>query len=178
MKESTEYKLSDFGLSKLKSKISKRNLCGSPLYMSPELFKIDSKLSEIENKKVDIWALGILAYELFFGKRPFEAFSIEELSQMHENGFYYIDLQSTKNKKISKEFFEFLNKCLQKDPKKRANVLDLKNGRFLNMDAESSDKMDELQFEKYFGIKRNNNSSLFEISINIDYDEEIKKKTK
>ena len=176
LKESTEYKLSDFGLSKLKSEIYKRNLCGSPLYMSPELFKIDSKLSDIENKKVDIWALGILAYELFFGKRPFEAFSIEELSSMHERGFYYIDLESTKDKKISKEFFKFLNRCLQKDPKKRANVLELKKSDFLNMDVDSSDKMDQTQFEKYLGIKRKNNSSLFKISINLDYDEEFAKR--
>ena len=176
LKESTEYKLSDFGLSKLKSEIYKRNLCGSPLYMSPELFKIDSKLSDIENKKVDIWALGILAYELFFGKRPFEAFSIEELSQMHERGFYFIDLESTKEKKISKEFFKFLNRCLQKDPKKRANVLELKKGDFLNMDVDSSDKMDQAQFEKYLGIKTKNNSSLFQISINLDYDEEFTKR--
>ena len=118
LKDSTEYKLSDFGLSKIREKITKRNLCGSPLYMSPELFRPETKLSDIENKQVDIWALGVLAYELFFGKRPFEAFSIEELSKMYDRGTFEIDLESTKDKTISKQFFNFLNMCLQKDPKK------------------------------------------------------------
>ena len=106
--------------------------------MSPELFKIDSNLTDIENRKLDIWALGILAYELFFGKRPFEAFSLDELSQMFDRGIYFIDLNLTKEKKISKEFFIFLNKCLQKDPINRANILELKECDFLNFNIDLS----------------------------------------
>ena len=175
LKESTEYKLSDFGLSKLKSDIKKRNLCGSPLYMSPELFKLDSTLSEIENKAVDIWALGILTYELYFGKRPFEAFSIEELSQMYEKGTYIINLRELKDKKISKELFFFMNKCLQKVPEKRANVYELRNGDFLNYDVTSSDKMGEMELRNFLkGIVEVDLNGNFILNINKDYEEEIK----
>ena len=179
LKDSTEYKLSDFGLSKLKNEIKKRNLCGSPLYMSPELFKTDSNLTDIENRKLDIWALGVLAYELFFGKRPFEAFSLEELSQMYERGLYQIDLSCTKEKKISKEFFLFLNKCLQKDPEKRANVLELKKSDFLNLNVDFLDKMNQTEFKAYLKgtvrTKNNQDGTIFYISINKNYAEEIKK---
>jgi serine/threonine protein kinase len=177
LKESTEFKLSDFGLSKAKSEIKKRNLAGSPLYMSPELFKLDSKLSEIENKKVDIWALGVLTYELFFGKRPFEAFSIDELSRMYEQGTYVINLrvEDKKNQKISKELFFFINRCLQKDPQKRANVYELRNGDFLNYDVISSEKMGETELEEYLnGIAKKEDSGNFILNINKDYAEEIK----
>ena len=177
LKNSTEYKLSDFGLSKLKNDIKKRNLCGSPLYMSPELFKTDSQISDIENRKVDIWALGILAYELFFGKRPFEAFSLDELSDMFDRGIYFIDLNLTKEKKISKEFFIFLNKCLQKDPKNRANILDLKKCDFLNLNIDFLEKMDSSQFETFLNDKvkknRKENKVIFHINISKDYSKEL-----
>ena len=177
LKNSTEYKLSDFGLSKLKNDIKKRNLCGSPLYMSPELFKTDSQISDIENRKVDIWALGILAYELFFGKRPFEAFSLDELSDMFDRGIYFIDLNLTKEKKISKEFFIFLNKCLQKDPKNRANILDLKKCDFLNLNIDFLEKMDSSQFKTFLNdkvkINRKENKTIFHINISKDYSKEL-----
>ena len=138
--ERTEYKLSDFGLSKLSNDIKERNLSGSPLYMSPESFDPDSKIIVIENDIIDIWSLGVLAFELFFGRRPFEAFSIEQLQAMYKNGEYYIDLEGGK---ISKQFFSFLHMCLQKDPKNRATVRKLKDSKFINDDEDSFSKLDE-----------------------------------
>ena len=147
--------------------------------MSPELIKINSNLTDIENRKIDIWSLGVLAYELFFGKRPFEAFSLEELSQMYERGIYLINLNWTKEKKISKEFFLFLNMCLQKDPEKRANVLDLKKCDFLNLNVDYLEKMDQKEFKAYLKdtvlIKENQEGTIFSISINKNYAEELEK---
>ena len=172
LKESTEYKLSNFSFATLKSEIRKRNIRGSPLYMAPELFKFDSKLSEIENKKIDIWALGVLAYELFFGKRPFEGF--EEISEMYDNDIYTINSRN-RGKRISKEFFYFLNKCLQKDPEKRANIYELLNSDFLIYDNETLEKMDEGQLRHYLeGIIDVDIQENFILYINKDYEEEIK----
>lgn len=64
-------KLCDFGLTQSmeKTHISRReNEGGSPRYMAPELF--DSKLKITE--KVDIWALGCLAVEVFTARVPHE----------------------------------------------------------------------------------------------------------
>ena len=41
--------------------------CGTPLYVSPELLKRKNY-----NNKIDVWSVGILTYELLFGKVPFE----------------------------------------------------------------------------------------------------------
>ena len=139
--KNAQYKLSDFGLSKLKDETIDKNLCGSPLYMSPELFNPDPSFRTIENFKVDIWAVGVLAFEMFFGRRPFEAYSIDELSRMYKKEEYFIDLEG----KISKEFFCFLNMCLQKDPKKRANVNQLSNSNFINRTFDSFEVMDKKQ---------------------------------
>ena len=170
LKEETEYKLSDFGLSKITNEIYKRNLSGSPLYMSPELFNPNSKLTAIENYKVDIWALGVLAFELFFGRRPFEAFSIEELSNMYKKGDYYIKL----NGKISKEFFCFLNMCLQRDPNKRADINKLQNSDFIIHDEETFNMMDEKELLESLGKlgKVDNNKNIILKTYEIYFEDE------
>lgn len=40
--------------------------CGTPLYLSPELLNGDKY-----DEKVDLWALGVLAFELHLGSSPF-----------------------------------------------------------------------------------------------------------
>ena len=121
--------------------------------------------------------MGVLTYELFFGKRPFEAFSIDELSRMYEQGTYVINLRvkNPKNQKITKELFYFINRCLQKDPQKRSNIYELRNGDFLNYDVISSEKMGETELEKYLdGIAKKDKFGNFILNINKDYAEEIK----
>eukprot|EP00927_Polykrikos_kofoidii_P013848 TRINITY_DN16020_c0_g2_i1.p1 TRINITY_DN16020_c0_g2~~TRINITY_DN16020_c0_g2_i1.p1 ORF type:complete len:991 (+),score=146.56 TRINITY_DN16020_c0_g2_i1:137-3109(+) len=64
-------KLCDFGLTQSmeKTHISRRdNEGGSPRYMAPELFDSRGKITE----KVDVWALGCLALEVFSGRVPHE----------------------------------------------------------------------------------------------------------
>lgn len=62
--------IADFGLSTQIEGGSEHilTICGTPLYSSPELLK---KLGY--SYKVDIWALGILAYELLTGRTPFHS---------------------------------------------------------------------------------------------------------
>jgi len=43
-------------------------ICGSPLNMAPELLGF-SKYDD----SVDIWALGVIIYEMVVGKKPFKA---------------------------------------------------------------------------------------------------------
>jgi hypothetical protein len=97
-----QFKLSDFGLSKLKTEINEKNLCGSPLYMAPELFDKNCNIIKIEDPKVDIWALGVMAYEMFFGNRPFQALSIPKLINIYSDGKYHIDLKYIKEKRFQK----------------------------------------------------------------------------
>ena len=62
-------KLCDFGwaVNKIKKEELRSTFCGTPLYLSPEILKGYKK-----KKKVDLWAVGILSYELFMGCSPFE----------------------------------------------------------------------------------------------------------
>ena len=51
-------------------------LCGTPDYLAPEIV-----LSQGHDKAVDFWALGVLAYELFYARTPFAHDSQGELFQ-------------------------------------------------------------------------------------------------
>ena len=51
-------------------------MCGTSEYMAPEIF-----LSQKQCKKTDVWALGILLYELYHGKAPFVGQKLELIKQ-------------------------------------------------------------------------------------------------
>jgi serine/threonine protein kinase len=115
----SKMKISDFGLSKLAEDIVDKEVSGSPLYIDPNSLENESNIETIENEKVDIWALGIIAYELFFYDLPFQPFppSIDKLKECFKKGQYTIDL--LKHKEVSKEFLMFLDMCLQREQKIR-----------------------------------------------------------
>jgi serine/threonine-protein kinase len=71
----------DFGLAGLAGQLQGDVRSGTPAYMSPE------QLAGTEvTVRSDIYSLGLLLYEIFTGKRAFEASSMIELMQMQEKG--------------------------------------------------------------------------------------------
>lgn len=70
--------LTDFGLAGLAEEITGIEVrSGTPAYMSPE--QLSGKEVTVQS---DIYSLGLVIYELFSGKRPFEANSLDELIRL------------------------------------------------------------------------------------------------
>lgn len=71
------FKIADFGLSRSVENFQTQilsSIVGSPLYMAPQVIKEDHYTS-----KCDIWSLGVIYYEMLFGKTPWPATSVKEL---------------------------------------------------------------------------------------------------
>jgi serine/threonine protein kinase len=69
-------KLGDFGISTVlqNTMAMAKTICGTPCYFSPELCN-----GRPYNNKSDIWALGVLLYEMAGGKLPFESANMKRL---------------------------------------------------------------------------------------------------
>ena len=129
-------KLSDFGLSKEIKSYNKKEVSGSPLYIDPYLFNKNVNNEDINNEKVDIWALGVVAYEMFFNDLPFLPFppKLDKLKNLLDIGEYSIDMK--KCQKISKQFLSFLNMCLQRPQKIRPLADELLQCEFITREPE------------------------------------------
>ncbi len=58
-------KICDFGWAVHSKQLRKTN-CGTPLYISPQIVRLEQYSS-----KIDVWNIGILTYELLYGTIPF-----------------------------------------------------------------------------------------------------------
>ena len=120
--ENATLKICDFGFARALSNTTLvlTSIKGTPLYMAPELVQ-----EQPYDEKVDIWALGVILYELYYGKPPFFTNSIYKLIQMIVNS------PITFPGEISPQFKSFLLEMLQKDPSKRTACSELLNHPFI-----------------------------------------------
>lgn len=119
-------KICDFGFSTiLKDHYQMMNtMCGTPLYMSPEIL-----LGNSYTMYSDIWSFGILSYEIFFGEHPYQ-----KPKNLKE---YCLIIQSPVSYPKSIEtmqIVDFLQKCLHHDPSHRLDaILLLQHPYFSNL---------------------------------------------
>jgi eukaryotic-like serine/threonine-protein kinase len=115
-------KVLDFGLAKLigshggnaptKSLTETHAATGTPPYMSPERLR-----GREVDARTDIYALGVVLYEMSTGRRPFTAEILPQLIDDILNS--PLPLPRHVNPKISTKLEEIILKCLEKDPEAR-----------------------------------------------------------
>jgi serine/threonine protein kinase len=125
--ESRRSLLTDFGIAALlasgeagqAARLTKTGeLVGNPSYMSPEQLT-GSGLSE----RSDVYAIGLLGYELLTGRGPYEADSRREMITAHiqQEPRKLSELRSDVDPRLE----EVLRRCLAKEPEHRPNAADV-----------------------------------------------------
>jgi serine/threonine protein kinase len=104
----------DFGLGGLAEEFAEEEIrAGTPAYMSPE--QIEGREQTVQS---DIYSLGLVLYELFTGKRAFEAASLNELIKLRRS-----DATPTTPTSLIKDLDpsieKIIDRCLQKNPNDR-----------------------------------------------------------
>ena len=106
-------RLTDFGVAaELEAEFAPDHVAGTPAYMAPEVLR-----GEPPTPRSDIYALGLVLYEVFSGRRAFEATSIADLREMHER-MRPADLASS-SAGVDPAVEEVIFRCLEIDPRRR-----------------------------------------------------------
>jgi len=113
-----QVKIADFGLARQSSDIERisaltlpGSVLGTPAYMSPE----QAAGKEVDHR-TDIYAMGVMAYELFTGEKPFQGSSYSEIRDQIINRD---PPRISKKAAVTAEIEALVNRMLEKDPDRR-----------------------------------------------------------
>ncbi|KAF2480694.1 kinase-like domain-containing protein [Neohortaea acidophila] len=107
-------KIADFGFARhLPQTSMAETLCGSPLYMAPEILRYEKY-----NARADLWSVGTVLYEMVVGKPPFRAPNHVDLLRRIEKTNDNIVFDN-RNMVISRGMKDLIRKLLKKSPTER-----------------------------------------------------------
>jgi tRNA A-37 threonylcarbamoyl transferase component Bud32 len=120
----SKIKVLDFGVSKADASVGAltqtKAMLGSPLYMSPEQMRSARSV----DARADVWALGVVMFELLSQRWPFEAETMPELCLRVVTD--PPNSLAALRPELPALFVDVVERCLEKDPMKRyANAAEL-----------------------------------------------------
>jgi HAMP domain-containing protein/predicted Ser/Thr protein kinase len=111
-----EVKLMDFGIARMaeahEGMTQAGLIVGTPHYMSPE--QVQGKPLD---PRSDVYSMGVLIYEMFVGRRPFESSSLTGVLTAHITEAAKPPIES--RREIGQQVNDIIMKCLAKDPRQR-----------------------------------------------------------
>ncbi|KAF2019076.1 MAP kinase [Aaosphaeria arxii CBS 175.79] len=96
-----------------------RSMTGTPMYMSPEVIR---GTSLGRHGAVDVWSLGCVILEMATGRRPWV---LDNEWAIMYNIAQGNPPQLPTSEQLSDQGIDFLNKCFERDPSKRASAVEL-----------------------------------------------------
>jgi len=114
-------KIADFGFARSLPKTSMaETLCGSPLYMAPEILRYEKY-----DAKADLWSVGTVLFEMVCGRPPFRASNHVELLRKIEQ--CEDQIRFPKDVEISRGIKDLIRGLLKKSPVERMPFEDFFN---------------------------------------------------
>lgn len=128
-------KIADFGFARfLPSTSMAETLCGSPLYMAPEILRYEKY-----NAKADLWSVGTVIYEMTVGKPPFRAANHVDLLRKIERAKDEISFPP--NLEIDERLIRLICSLLKANPMERMGFMEFFNDPLVvNDESGISDK--------------------------------------
>mmetsp|Transcript_42288 Transcript_42288/g.68123 ORF Transcript_42288/g.68123 Transcript_42288/m.68123 type:complete len:551 (+) Transcript_42288:150-1802(+) len=155
MTTSGRVKLADFGCSKImKANRLALTQCGTPYYMSPELWK-----NQPYGKSSDVWSLGCILYHMATNRPPFDGYNMKDLA----NKIMYGRSPRLPKGKYSVDMNLMIKKMLEKTPSHRPSVAgilasDACKSRMFMLRDEDREKESDSKFELIGTIKLPSNN--------------------
>lgn len=130
MNSRNQVKIADFGVSRILSQTMDpcNSAVGTIAYMSPERINTDLNHGKYDGYAGDIWSFGVSILEFYVGHFPFAAGSGDWASLMCA---ICMSQPPQAPPTASREFRDFINCCLQRDPSKRWTAGKLLNHPFI-----------------------------------------------
>ena len=104
-------RIADFGLA-IADGAGETALAGTPQYMAPEQLA-----GQPASVKSDIYALGLVLFEIFTGSRAYEAKTLQQLQQMQQSG--PVTTPSSVVRDLDPAVERVILRCLERDPAQR-----------------------------------------------------------
>lgn len=127
-------KIADFGFARfLPSTSMAETLCGSPLYMAPEILRYEKY-----NAKADLWSVGAVLYEMAVGKPPFKAGNHIELLKNIEKANDKIKFPSAAE--VPESLKQLIRSLLKYNPTERISFQEFFNDGLITCNLEDTNK--------------------------------------
>ena len=107
-------RITDFGIATAAGDTG-ATTAGTPQYMAPE--QLAGKPASI---RTDIYALGLILFEIFTGRRAYDAKSLGDLKQLHDTGT--VTTPSSIVRDLDPAIERVILRCLDKDPEQRPAI--------------------------------------------------------
>ncbi|KAK8864991.1 hypothetical protein M9Y10_010519 [Tritrichomonas musculus] len=138
-------KISDFGLSKIMDILSKsmnvqsqKGLKGTPAYLAPEILT-----DENYSKPGDVYAFGLIVYEIITGEKPFKKFKFFQLMKSVINGY-----RPEIKEDVPNSYKELIEQCWSQKAEDRPSFDEIVSS-LKNNEEFITELTDKLEFEDY-----------------------------
>lgn len=116
-------KVADFGFARILPNTSlAETLCGSPLYMAPEILKLEKY-----DAKCDLWSVGAVAYEMITGRPPFSTKTASQKVLLEKIKAADDVIEFPRDNHASPEFRSFVRALLKQNSSERMSYVELFN---------------------------------------------------